>query len=104
MNPAIKVIKPSGILDGSSGLELRRTIDDMLRAGGRIILIDCTAIEFMDSAGLGALVVVLKQIRASGGWMSLCGINDQVKMLLELTNMKQVFEIFATAEVFNQTV
>jgi anti-anti-sigma factor len=104
MNPNVQIIQVSGILDGINGVQLRRTIDEMLKAGSRVILIDCTRVEFMDSSGLGALVVALKQTKLSGGQLSLCGINDQIKMLLDLTHMNKMFEIFPNCEAFKQSV
>lgn len=104
MNPNVQIIQVSGILDGINGGQLRRTIDETLKAGTRIILVDCTGVEFMDSSGLGALVVALKQTKMSGGQLSLCGINDQIKMLLELTHMNKMFEVFKSCEAFKQSV
>ncbi len=104
MDSSVQIIQVSGILDGMNGGQLRRTIDEMLKAGTRVILIDCTAVEFMDSSGLGALVMALKQTKLLGGQLSLCGINDQVKMLLDLTNMSKVFKIFPSCEAFKQSV
>ncbi|MFM7425909.1 MAG: STAS domain-containing protein [Elainella sp.] len=100
----LKVIQLSGILDSVSGGQLRRTIEDAISNGEKIVLLDCTAIEFMDSSGLGALVMGLKQIRALGGRLALVGINDQVQMLLELTDMAEAFEIFPNREAFEQIV
>lgn len=100
MNSNVEVIQLIGILDGIQGSQLRRTISDLIRAGTRVILLDCTAVEFMDSAGLGALVTVLRQTQAHGGCLALCGINDQIRMLFELTNTNRLFEVFASPEAF----
>lgn len=49
----------------------------------------------MDSSGLGAIVLTLKTIQANGGRLFLMSINEQIKMLFDLTNMSQMFEIVA---------
>ncbi len=103
MKPQVKVIPLNGILDGVSGAQLRRKIDEAIRGGVYVILIDCSAVDFMDSSGLGALVMGLKQTRSIGGRFALCGINDQIKLLLELTDMESTFEIFESREVFYLT-
>jgi anti-sigma B factor antagonist len=100
----LRVIQTAGILDGLSGGNLRHRVDDTLKAGSKLILVDCTAVEFMDSSGLGALVMALKQTKSVGGRLALCGINDQIKMLLELTDMDSAFEIFANREAFEQVI
>lgn len=99
----IKVIQPSGILDSINGNRLRREIGDVVEAGVKTVLIDCREVEFMDSSGLGALVMSLKTVREAGSKLSICSINDQLRILLELTSMDNIFEIFASQEEFNQT-
>ncbi|MEM9904229.1 MAG: STAS domain-containing protein, partial [Cyanobacteria bacterium P01_D01_bin.44] len=54
--------------------------------------------------GLGALVSVLKKVRASEREMHICSINDQVRMLFELTSMDQVFSILKDRAHFEQQV
>jgi anti-sigma B factor antagonist len=104
MNPNVKVIQLSGILDSISGSQLRQKIDEVITAGSRVVLLDCAAVEFMDSSGLGALVMALKKIREVGGKFSICCINDQFRMLLELTDMEEVFEIFSNQDEFDQSI
>ena len=102
MNPAIKVIAPQGILDGTKATDFRSQIDRSVREGAKIILVDFTDVTFMDSSGLGALVLALKTIRGAGLKMFLCSINEQIKMLFELTSMDRVFEIFQDQEEFKK--
>jgi anti-sigma B factor antagonist len=102
MNPMVKVIQPSGILDSTSGNRLRREIGDLVEAGTKTVLIDCRNVELMDSSGLSALVMALKTLREADGRFALCSTNDQVRMVLELTGMDEVFEIFPNQDEFNR--
>jgi anti-anti-sigma regulatory factor len=43
-------------------------------------------------------------VRAAGSKLFICSINEQIKMLFELTSMDRVFEIFPTREDFEKTV
>ena len=94
MNPVVKIVEPSGILDGTKNEEFRENIN----------LIDFKDISFMDSSGLGALVQSLKTVRAAGLKLYICSINEPIKILFELTSMDQVFEIFANREEFEQKI
>ncbi|MGD1910232.1 MAG: STAS domain-containing protein [Rivularia sp. (in: cyanobacteria)] len=67
-------------------------------------LVDLKDISFMDSSGLGALVLAFKTLRAADTKLVLCSINEQVKILFELTGMDKVFEIFSNQDEFNQAV
>ena len=104
MAPIVKVIQPAGILDGTQVNHLRQEINQAVTANTDIVLIDLENVTFMDSSGLGALVIALKTVRTAGGKLFLCAINDQVKMLFQLTSMDRVFEIFPSRAEFNQTV
>lgn len=104
MSPIVKVVQPSGILDGTKAGEFRQEISDVVENGANVVLIDFRDVTFMDSSGLGALVLALKTVRASGGKLFICSINEQVKMLFELTSMDRVFEIFANQEEFNKAI
>lgn len=104
MSPTIKVVQPSGILDGIRGNQLRRDISDVVASGADTVLIDLQDVTFMDSSGLSSLISAQRIVRTAGGKLFLCSINDQAQMLFELTKMNRVFEIFADREEFNSKV
>lgn len=98
------MIQPAGILDSTKATQIRREVADVLEQNAGIVLIDLEDVTFVDSSGLGALVVALKTVRAAGGKLYICSINEQVKMLFELTSMDRVFEVFEDRAAFNQKV
>ncbi|MEM6501078.1 MAG: STAS domain-containing protein [Cyanobacteria bacterium P01_C01_bin.89] len=102
MAATVKVICPEGILDGTQAGEFRKQVGDAVEGGSETVLIDFKNVTFMDSSGLGALVLSLKSVRAAGGKLFVCSVNEQVKMLLELTSMDRVFEIFESQEAFEK--
>jgi anti-sigma B factor antagonist len=104
MSSSIKVIQPSGILDGTQALQFRQEIAEAVQGGVEIIVVDFKNVTFMDSSGLGALVLSLKTVRSGGAKLFLCSINEQIKMLFELTNMDRVFEIFSSREELEQKI
>lgn len=106
MSDETKVIKPLGRLDVTTAADFRRQVSDIASIANppKCLLVDLQDITFMDSSGLGALVSVLKSIRNSNGEMVICGANDQVQMLFELTSMTKIFKIHATIEDFNATL
>ena len=100
MSPVVKIIQPSGILDSTNAAPFRQQIIDLVEAGADLVLIDFQDVIFMDSSGLGALVLALKTVRSTGSKLLICSINEQVKMLFELTSMDRVFEIYDNREQF----
>lgn len=104
MNQQVQVIKLSGIINTANSQELREKITQILNNGTKIVLVDCQDVTFMDSSALGALVLAFKTLRASGTKLFLCSINEQVRILFELTGMDKVFEIFNNQDDFNQVI
>lgn len=103
-NTAVRVLAPSGILDGTQAEEIRTQVNSALANGAKTLLMDLKDTTFVDSSGLGTLVSVLKKVRAQECEMVVCSINPQVKMLFELTSMDQVFQIFENRKAFETSV
>ncbi|MEM7714254.1 MAG: STAS domain-containing protein, partial [Cyanobacteria bacterium P01_A01_bin.68] len=95
MTEHIKVVQPNGVLDATRSQEFREEVIKTLESNPKMVLVDLKDITFMDSSGLGALVLAFKTLRASDTKLVLCSINEQVKILFELTGMDKVFEIFS---------
>jgi anti-anti-sigma factor len=101
MSTLVKVVQPTGILDGTKAGQFRQEISQLVEDKAEVVLIDFRDVTFMDSSGLGALVLALKTVRASGGKMFICSVNEQIRMLFELTSMDRVFQIFASRDEFD---
>jgi anti-sigma B factor antagonist len=88
-----KILQPSGLLDGQNANQIRREVTDIVSEGISTIKIDFQEVSFINSSAIGALVATLKLVRANGGEILLYSLNDQVKMIFELTKMDQIFKI-----------
>ena len=55
-------------------------------------------VEFVDSAGLGAVVASLKRLRAMNGDMKICNVHKSVRALFELVRMHKLVDIYNTRE------
>jgi anti-anti-sigma factor len=104
MNSEFNVVKPTGILDSTKTNQFRTEISDLVNSGAKTILVDLKDVTFVDSSGLGALVIGLKTVRSSGGRFYVCSINEQVRILFELTSMDQVFEVYENQDAFEKAV
>ncbi len=100
MSSNVQVIEPAGILDSTKAEEFRASVEALLDEGVEVILVDLKDITFIDSSGLGTLVVLLKKARSLARSFCICSMNDQVRMLFELTSMDRVFDIYENRQVF----
>lgn len=61
-------------------------------------VIDMEKVEFMDSAGLGTLIAVLKRVTERGGDMKIAALQKKPRMVFEITRAYRVFDIFETVD------
>ena len=55
-----------------------------------------SAVKFIDSAGCGALIAIMRRIEESGGVLKLFGVQSQVNMVFELVRIYKIIDIFKT--------
>jgi len=68
----------------------------VLVAGGRReILIDLTPVTYVDSATIGCLMDLYRQIHTAGGHLKLSGVQKRVEIMLTLTGAQNFIEIHA---------
>lgn len=72
----------------------REEVSLALRGGAAVIEIDLSKTQFVDSSGLGALYFLYRTVEAlSGTTLTLLNPPPEIRQLLELTQMQQLFEI-----------
>lgn len=67
--------------------ELKQLILGPLERGTTQFVVDLRRTTYVDSAGLGALIVIRKRVVAEGGEMWLTNVNAELKRLLWLTKL-----------------
>lgn len=81
-------------IDASVSTEFKGRMVDLINQGNRLIVLDLSHVDFIDSSGLGVMVSSLKTIDGDGD-LVICCIRDTVMGLFNLTRMNRVFHIFA---------
>ncbi len=104
MSLNVQIIQPPEILDGTTAADLQDAVTQALNLSASVILVDCQTVKYMDSSGLGALVLALKMCRAQGCRFCLCAINQQVDTLFDLTDTHQVFDIYPDRTAFEVAI
>lgn len=90
----VDIIQISGRLEAFTVKDLRSEQDKLMENGGKNFVIDLSPTEFMDSAGMSALVSLLKRSRQAGGEVILVKPTDPAAFrILTLTRFDQVFKI-----------
>lgn len=87
------IVRLEGRLDAQVADETRAALEALAPEGTARLVIDLSAVPFVDSSGLGALVAVLKAVRRRGGELRLAAPSEQARKLLKLTTLERVLPI-----------
>ena len=98
------LFKPQASIDLEGGKTLSEQMARVVPQAHQLWVIDLAEVNFMDSSGLVPLVKGLKAARQSGCRLVLCNVQAPVRLILELTQLDSVFEIFPTYEDIFTTV
>jgi anti-anti-sigma factor len=71
-------------------------VDKIKHRAGPLVLANLSETLSMNSSGLGNLVTALASANWRGGRFALCEVSPRVDMLLDMTKLKELFEIFPT--------
>jgi anti-anti-sigma factor len=70
-------------------------VNGLVASGKRDILIDLTPVTYVDSATIGCLMDLYRQISSVGGHLKLSGVQKRVETMLTLTGAQNFIEIHA---------
>jgi anti-sigma B factor antagonist len=88
------VVAPAGELDAFTAPELRSELHRLLEdASTRRLVVDLTAVTFLDSSALGVLVGALRRLRERGGELHLVQPRPTVRRIFEVTALDAVFTL-----------
>ena len=67
----------------------------LIAGGKRDILVDLTPVTYIDSATIGCLMDIYRQLNNTGGHLKLSGVQKRVETMLNLTGAQNFIEIHA---------
>ena len=79
---------------GPEATALREKVAASIAAGTRNLVFELNGVDYIDSTGLGALVISATSLRKAGGNVKLLNLNRRQIELLVMTKLATVFEIF----------
>lgn len=96
---ASTVVRVGGELDMETTPQLEDFLEEVADDGARQVVLDYTDVTFMDSSGLGLLVVLVKAFRDRGGRLCLAAVRQPVRDLLKLSAVDRVIDVYDTVEL-----
>lgn len=83
---------------GPEAGSLRGQVAALGASGARNLVLDMRGVDYIDSTGLGALVLCATGLRRNGGNIKLLNLNRRNIELLVMTKLATVFEIFTDGQ------
>src|SRR6266478_6068719 len=74
---------------------VRDKITQLVAGGQNQIVLDLQHVDYIDSTGLGNVVISYTQVKKAGGALKLLHLNKRNVELLALTRLHTIFEVFA---------
>src|ERR1700687_4100845 len=68
-------------------------VSALVASGKRDIVVDLAPVTYVDSATIGCLMDLYRQVRAAGGQLKLSGVQKRVETMLTLTGAQNFIEI-----------
>ena len=95
---AATVVSLAGEVDLHHTPEVHRVLVAACQGQPRLLVVNLEAVRYLDSSGIGTLVEVFRRVNGYGGKLVLCGLNDRVHSVFEITKLDRFFKICQSEE------
>ncbi len=92
----IDILAIIGEIDASSSIELDLTIAKSVGEGFKKILVDCSALEYISSAGLGVFMSYIEEFKDKGIHMVLFALKEKVANTFGILGLADLLQICAS--------
>ena len=95
---SISVIKVGGYIDTTTSSELEQALNNLIKAGSYLIIIDLGNVDYVSSAGWGIFISEIKGIRERGGDLKLVNMVPEVYEVFELLEFHHILKAYDSIE------
>jgi len=91
----IHILDCSGkITLGEGTMAVRNAVREVLKNGGKKIILNLGDVNYIDSSGIGELVSSFTTVTNGGGQLKLLNLTKKIQELLSITKLLTVFQVF----------
>ena len=92
------IVTVDGRIDANTVGDLRAVMDGVIAEGGERMVADFSGVEFLSSASLRMILVVLKKARSRGGDLRLACVRESVGKIFDLTGFAGILKFYPDVE------
>ncbi len=93
-----KIIAVTGRIDAVTSDDLSKWLEEEVTPPESNVVLDCTEVDYVSSAGLRVILQLTKLAKQSGFVFSLCNPQDNLKEVLDISGFSALFPIYATID------
>ncbi len=91
----VKVLEFEGKMDTQTSPGAQKKLSQLTEEGENEILLNFEKLDYISSAGLRILLVAAKQLKAAGGELRICCLNDVVREVFDISGFTTILNVFA---------
>lgn len=92
--PQTGIVALEGEIDLHRSPEVKQTLEPLIAKKVPRILLDFSAVTYIDSSGLAAMIETLQRIQSYGGKFAMFGLRDSVRSVFQIARLDQIFSLF----------
>lgn len=93
-NTAVAAV--NGRVDSANAKDLDQALSEIIDGGISRLVVDCSELSYISSAGLRALLVAIKKTNAAGGGVAMCQVPPHIREVLEVSGFTRLTKVFDT--------
>jgi len=94
----ISVLDISGELDAHTASQLENSLKALIDEKQFNIIVNCSRLDYIASAGLGVFMAYIEDVRGLGGDIKLTNMNDRVYNVFDLLGFPTLYDILDNEE------
>jgi anti-sigma B factor antagonist len=94
----VPVIDLKGEVDVYTAPKFKTALIELIDQGNYHVVVNLGSVQYMDSAGLGALVSGLKRVREHNGSINLVSPTVPVQRVLDITRLSKILNIYSSEQ------
>jgi anti-sigma B factor antagonist len=89
----LSILALEGYLDAHTAPEFEKAVESEFQAGHIKLVVECSRLSYISSAGLGVFMSFIEEIREAGGDIKICALAPKVFQVFDILGFSALFDI-----------